>query len=117
MSCTLESENDVFPSEFVNKFANLDLDKEYEFEVISESSPRVVRLYVDGEQFSDRKLDRNNVPNNGHIQANSDNIVNEFVDETIESVTSNCSIATEAKRIEQVHFNSIETNGLGSFPA
>lgn len=53
MLCTLESKTDEFTSDFVNKFTTLDLDREYEFDIMTASTPRVVRLYVNGELFAD----------------------------------------------------------------
>lgn len=134
--CTLESDNDEFTSDFVNKFTALDLDKEYEFEIVTESLPRIVRLYVDGELFADGKLDRNIVPKNGQIKANSDSIMNETIASSSDqrsvagmtddnylngtNGTSNSTFndtAAEADRIEKAHFNRVESIGMGFNPA
>lgn len=55
MLCTLENKNEVFTNDFIEKFASLDLEKQYQFEVVNQSSPFItqVRLYVDGKLFSD----------------------------------------------------------------
>lgn len=134
MLCKLECKNDVFSSDFTDKFANLNLDDEYEFEIVIRASTSVVRLYVNGQLFSDEQS------GNGQTEANSDSIVeksneasnqrsiaNEIMAEVVDislngsnandkSLTS-IDVLTEANRIQENHFKSIESTGLGSFPA
>ncbi|KAG4076949.1 hypothetical protein HA402_015936 [Bradysia odoriphaga] len=81
MLCALENEKGEFSSDFVGKFTNLDLDKEYEFELLTDTSPRMVRIYVNGELLADDSIDSINVPKNGLITANSDNNVNDTGDQ------------------------------------
>lgn len=123
MLCTLECENDEFSAEFTEKFSQLNLDDEYEFEIIGERSPSVVRLYVNGELFSE------NTTKNGQSD-----IVNKIVTESLSdqrsvadesfngtNTTDNSSetidMATKADQIHQKHFKSIENKGLAVFPA
>lgn len=127
MLCTLENANDGFSIGFVDKFTSLDADTEYEFEIVNRSSPCVVRLYANGELFADGEL-YCNLPKNGHIEGNSDSIANGIVTEvannnglngtnaTDNSSTSIIDVASEAERINEVHFKSVEKIGMGSFP-
>lgn len=144
MLCTLENKNDVFSSGFVDKFTGLDMDNEYEFEIIKQSSPCVVRLYVNGDLFSDGDC---KIPKNGQIERNGDSmsivngiikditessdqrrVANEIVTEIVENslnetdATDNGSttitdIVSEADRINKVHFKSIENSGMGFVPS
>lgn len=139
MLCTLENKNDVFSSGFVDKFTCLDMDNEYEFEIINQSSPCVVRLYVNGDLFSDGDC---KIPKNDQIERGSMSIVNGIIKDTIESsdqrsvantevvenslngtdATDNGSttitdIVSEADRINEVHFKSIENSGMGFVPS
>lgn len=112
--CTLESKNEQFSNEFIEKFASLDLDNQYEFEKVNvnQTNPCVVRLYIDGKLFSDAsQLDSNNIPNNDQIEAS----INGTNGEDNNSIITDA--ATEAKRISQDHFKSIETMGLAIAPA
>ncbi|XP_037035912.1 maternal protein tudor-like [Bradysia coprophila] len=129
MLCALENEKGKFSSDFIGKFANLDLDREYEFEVLTETSPRMVRIYVNGELLTEDSIDSINVPKNGHITANSDNNVNdtgdqrsganEITDNSLNgtrasnSSTMSADVATQAKRIEEVHIKSLKNAGMG----
>ncbi|KAG4066196.1 hypothetical protein HA402_014496 [Bradysia odoriphaga] len=42
--CALENEKGEFSRDFVDKFTNLDLDKEYEFELLTDTSPRMMQI-------------------------------------------------------------------------
>lgn len=105
--CALE--NEVFS----NAFDALDVEKQYEFEIVRRSgSLTVVRLYVDGKLFS------NDVKNyqNGNT-SNGSSFMNETNENgtNAEVVPTNCMM-TEAARIKEGHLKSIEQMGMGIFP-
>ncbi|KAJ6642395.1 Maternal protein tudor, partial [Pseudolycoriella hygida] len=85
MLCTLDNQNERFSDEFIQKFVNLSCDDEYEFEIVKQSSPCVVRLYVNGEIFSDGNVD-GNIPKSSHAEAYDDSfsILNQVIEEVIE---------------------------------